>query len=498
MADGQGVAVRPQVQPLAPGTTYAVLVTDGVKDMAGDPIITMPAGVLLKAQAAIADAGVSKVGVVPDEDALKIEGARTLLAPLLDQVGREHVVAAWPFTTMLVKPRVDDMVRRATSVGVATTPTDLMTKTPAQAISDFALGITGLFNVDRVVYGTIESPYYLDETTRGLREDGGHKVEKVAFTMTVPRGLQPGRPVPVVIFGHGIMTERRFVLALGDVFASKGMAAIAIDLPFHGTRAVCVSNSPIAVVNPQTGEVTTLPPCQSGTTCNPQGRCVDAQGQGNHLSMFPVINYPVASGAAFLEVDHIVNTKDHFEQALVDLGALERSLRLGNWTGALGAPVDTTRIFYAGQSLGGILGATYLAGAPDIRRAVLNVPGADLVDMFDDSSIFGQQVDGLFTRLRVPRDSYEGERFLNVARWIVDAVDPANLGEATGARALLIQMATLDFIIPNPYTETLERVTGAPRRDYIAEHAFLVIPIEPEAPRGGRDMAAFLNGEALQ
>jgi pimeloyl-ACP methyl ester carboxylesterase len=240
-----------------------------------------------------------------------------------------------------------------------------------------------------------------------------------------------------------------------------------------------------------------LPPCQSGSTCNAQGRCVDATGQGNRLSMWPVINYPVASGAAFLEVDHIVNTKDHFDQALVDLGALERSLRTGNWSGALGAPVDTSRIVYAGQSLGGFIGATFVAGSPEIRRAVLNVPGADLVDMFDDSSVFGQQVDGLFTRLAVSRTSYEGERFLNVARWVVDAVDPANLGEATGARALLLQMATLDFIIPNDYTRTLERVTGAPRRDYIAEHAFLVIPIEPEAGRGGRDMAAFLNGEAL-
>ncbi|KAB2900052.1 MAG: hypothetical protein F9K40_09670, partial [Kofleriaceae bacterium] len=491
MEDGEGVAVRPEVQPLAEGTSYAVVVTDGVKDMAGDPIVAMPAGALLKAQAAIAEAGLSKVGVVPDEDAEKIEGARTLLAPLLDEIGRDDVVAAWPFTTMMVKPRVDDMVRRAATVGVATTPGDLVTRTPAQATADFALGISSLLNVDRVVHGTIESPYYLDETTRGLREDGGYRVDKVAFTMTVPRNVQASRPVPVVIFGHGIMTERRFVLALGDMFASKGFAAVAIDLPFHGTRTVCTSNSPISVVNPQTGEVTSLPPCQSGTTCNAQGRCVDATGQGNRLAMWPVINYPVASGAAFLEVDHIVNTKDHFDQSLVDLGAIERSLRTGNWTGVLGAPVDTSRIMYAGQSLGGILGATFLAGAPDVRRAVLNVPGADLVDMFDESSVFGQQVDGLFTRLDVPRESYEGERFLNVARWVVDAVDPANLGAATGARDLLIQMATLDFIIPNPYTRTLERVTGAPRRDYIAEHAFLVIPIEPEAGRGGREMVMF-------
>jgi hypothetical protein len=238
-----------------------------------------------------------------------------------------------------------------------------------------------------------------------------------------------------------------------------------------------------------------LPPCQSGTTCNELGRCVDAQGQGNALAQWPVLNYPIASGAAFLEIEHIANTKDHFDQAMVDLGALERSLRLADWSGVLGAPVDTAKIYYAGQSLGGVLGGTFLAGAPGIRRAVLNVPGADLVDMFDQSGWFGPQVNGFFTREGIARDSYEGERFLDVARWMIDAVDPQNLGEATGSRALLLQMATLDFIIPNDFTRTLERVTGAPRRDYVAEHAFLVIPVEPEFGRGGRDMAAFLAGE---
>jgi hypothetical protein len=74
-------------------------------------------------------------------------------------------------------------------------------------------------------------------------------------------------------------------------------------------------------------------------------------------------------------------------------------------------------------------------------------------------------------------------------------VDPQNLGESIGARDLMIQMATLDFIIPNDFTRTLERVTGAPRRDYTAEHAFLVIPVEPEFGRGGRELAAFLAGE---
>ena len=95
------------------------------------------------------------------------------------------------------------------------------------------------------------------------------------------------------------------------------------------------------------------------------------------------------------------------------------------------APVDDARVYYAGQSLGGILGATLLATQPTIARAVLNVPGADLVDMFADSTWFGPQVRGFFTRAGIAADSYEAERFLDVARWIVDAVDPLNLGAAT-------------------------------------------------------------------
>lgn len=495
MDDGIHVVITPANQPLAVGTGYAVVVTDRIEDLDGEPIIAMPAGVLLKAQAAVAEAGVSQVGVLPDADAVKVEDSRGRMTVLLDQVGRDHVVAAWPFVTMQVKPRLDVVQASAATLGVPTDPQDLVVRTPGQAVQDFPLAISSLISVERVVHGTIASPNFLDDTTRAWRADGGHRVDQVAFTMTVPRGVSASRPVPVVIFGHGIMTERRFVLAIGDALAGKGFAAIAIDLPYHGTRTRCIAGGPLSVVDPRTGELTSLPPCQSGTTCNEQGRCVDAAGQGNRLSQWPVLNYPVASGAAFLEVEQIANTKDHFDQAMVDLGALERSLRQGDWSEVLGTTVDTARIYYTGQSLGGILGATFLSGAPQIQRAVLNVPGADLVDMFDASAVFGPQVDGFFTRERIARESYEGERFLDVARWIIDAVDPQNLGPSTGSRALMLQMATLDFIIPNDYTRTLERVTGAPRRDYTAEHAFLVIPVEPEFGRGGRELAQFLAGE---
>jgi hypothetical protein len=39
----------------------------------------------------------------------------------------------------------------------------------------------------------------------------------------------------------------------------------------------------------------------------------------------------------------------------------------------------------------------------------------------------------------------------------------------------------------------LQAVTGAPRTDYVAEHGFLVIPLEPEYWRATADLANFLE-----
>lgn len=493
MADGVHVVVTPASLPLPERTNFAVVVTERVRDRAGAPLVPMPAGALLGAGAPIVEQGASTVPVVPLEDAVRLEDGRGRLAALWAARGRADAVVAWPFQTQTVQARLDRLAATAADLGLSPAPTVVETKTPGQALLDFPLAVSSLLSVDHVVYGTLTMPYFLDDVTRAWREDGGRRDLPVAFTMTVPRGVTAGRPVPVVVFGHGVMTERRFVLAIGDALASKGFAAIAIDLPFHGTRTQCIAGGPISVVDPRTGNLTSLPPCQAGTTCV-DGRCVGADGTGNRLAMWPVLNYPVASGAAFLEIEHIANTKDHFDQSVIELSALVRSLSTADWSPLLGAPVDRARIYYAGQSLGGILGATLLSTQPTIARAVLNVPGADLVDMFADSTWFGPQVRGFFTREGIAAGSYEGERFLDVARWIVDAVDPQGVGAATGDRALMLQMASLDAIIPNAYTRTLERVTGAPRRDYVAEHAFLVVPIEPEFLRGGRELAGFLDG----
>ncbi len=493
LADKQHLVVTPKSGRLAEKTSYALVVTKDIQDAAGMQPTIMPIGHFLRSQTPVLVDGKSQIRAVDDTDAVKLESSREELVGALDALGRDKILAAWPFTTMSVKEPLAELRTMSTKLATSPDPANVTKVTPGQALLDFPFGIGSIFNVDSVYNGTIETPNFLDPKKRSWRGDGAYTVENVRFTMTMPKSGTG--PVPVVIFGHGLITERRFVLAVGDALAAKGYAAISIDFPYHGSRTYCAKGGPISVVDPSDGSLTSLEPCQAGTTCNDEGKCVDANGNGNKLATFGVLDMPVASGAMFLEIEHIANTKDHFQQALVDLGSLDRSLRLGNWQQAIGRPIDTSHIYYAGQSLGGIMGAVFLGTNPDIQRAVLNVPGADLVPMFDDSTFFSPQLDAFFTRQHVKRESFEGRRFVTVAKWFMDRVDPLHYGEVIGAHDVLLQMATLDLIIPNKNTEELEAVTHAPRRDYIAEHAFLTIPIEPEYLRGTLDMANFLSGE---
>jgi len=490
------VEIVPELQPLPERSRFAVVVRDQVRDAEGQPIAIMPVGHLLTAEQPVALAA-SQVDAVDDADAVKLEGVRTEVTELLGELDdTSDVLTAWTFTTMTVRPALDDLLDQPQLLGVDPDPTLVEHMTPGEAVADFPLGFSSLFNVGDVYTGTIRSPIYLDPLTRAWRADGGHSVDDVPFTMAVPRNVDPDQPVPVVIFGHGIMTERRFVLAVADALAARGYATVAIDFPFHGERTYCWSEGPLSIPNPQTGELTPLAnPCQDGYTCAADGRCVDAANQGNYLSDWPIIGMHQASGAAYIEIEHIANTRDHFLQTLVDLASLSHSLRRGDWEAIIGAPVRTDELHYVGQSLGGIIGATFVSLSPEIRHAVLNVPGADTVDLFDQSGYFGAHVQAFFDREQVARDSYEGYRFMNVARWFMDAADPQGVADhlLDGGRKVLIQMALMDFIIPNEFTLKLEELSGAPRKDYLAEHAFLAIPVEPEYLRGVNDMASFIE-----
>ncbi len=521
------LSLTPEELPLRGASTYAVVVGQGLHDTSGRSVVPMATGHFVASEHPLFADGESQVSGLSDEDAERLEGVRTKVSGLLDVVGRDTLVTAWPFTTLDAVQRVAEAAAMVGALGIPVSPVIEARKPAYSLLGDDALEelFPGLLNpapavyavrtygVAEVVQGTLPMPYFLDRETRRWRDDGSSDVEAVPFWAMVPDDVDPDQPLPVVIFGPAVVCDRRFLITISGRLATNGFAAVAIDFPFHGERTVCIESSLAAVPNflppelqPLFGfedELIWLPPCVSGddATCSSSGECLSADGTPEDFTTFPLIDMKPASGAAFLDVRDIAHITDHFYQALVDVGGLHHSLKTADWSTVFGAPIDPTQVHYVGQSLGSIVGTVYVSVTPDIDRFVLNVPGSNMVDLFLDSDFFGPQVEEYFREIEIEDGSLEQQRLLAIASWLVDSVDPHTLGSliAEDERTGLIQMDRIDddtgdIIIPNYTTDSLARVTGLPVIEYpSALHVDLIIPgIGYEMQD---DMVDFLTGE---
>ena len=128
------------------------------------------------------------------------------------------------------------------------------------------------------------------------------------------------------------------------------------------------------------------------------------------------------------------------------------------------------------------------------------VPGAgpldDLVEDRARTAEARRQIEEYFANQMIPSPSFERERLLDVARWLIDSVDPHSVGHlyALEGREVLLQMDVGDIVIPNRTTRTLQRVSGLPMREYGSPlHADLVVPLVGDGQL--RDMADYLAGD---
>jgi dienelactone hydrolase len=324
-------------------------------------------------------------------------------------------------------------------------------------------------SVARVVFGTYESPDY--ETPAKVIPPTGTRTgtpspqgtNTIAYTLFLPAGAEPPGGWPVAIFGHGFTDSKQGApWTVASSLAHSGIASIAINVVGHGGGAG--------------GNLTVLSP--TGPTVIPDGgRGLDQDGNGTIDS---------TEGVNAVAPYTLVGNRDGLRQTVIDLMQLVREIQVGLDVDANGAAdLDASRIFYAGQSFGGIYGIDFVALEPHLAAAVANVPGGPIIEIARLSPSFRPLV-GISLLTRTPSlfnavpdatlanfvenlplrgepiriDTVPGasaiQELIDRNEWAQQSANPVALAPYVD-HPVIVQFAKGDRTVPNPTTSAMLR-----------------------------------------
>jgi len=236
--------------------------------------------------------------------------------------------------------------------------------------TDFPVAALGIFPgaVGSVAFGRFDSPDWETPakfippigTRTGVPAVQG--VNTLFFNLVLPAETPPVGGWPVAIFGHGFTDSKQGApIAVASTFASHGIATIAINVVGHGGGAA--------------GTLTIIPTAPGTPVVIPDGgRGIDQDGNGT-IDSTEGVNAAPSHG--------IIASRDGLRQTVADLMQLVRVIETGGISG-----LSRTRIYYAGQSFGGIYGVKFLALEDSVRAGVPNVPGGAIIEIARLSPIF--------------------------------------------------------------------------------------------------------------
>ncbi len=474
----QSKLVISPLQPLAPKTSYLVVLTTGIQSLSGQPAHAALPYALAQSTNPLADgSGNSQFTALSDAQAVALDPVRKLTnaaetaATSFDaQLPRSAIVLSWTFSTQSIS---DVLVAVRSKVQTDAPPVSAISTTP---VSVSPLGAADVY------VGTIDLPYYLAAAT-GKNDPtplstfwtgaGGSNLTrfntqpvatttiKIPLMVTVPR--TPPKPAggwPVVLYQHGITTNRATLLAVADALAGAGFAAVAIDLPLHGL----------------TGNET------DGTQAFYQPgleRTFDLDLIDNTSGAAGPDGVTDPSGSHFINLASPLSSRDNLRQAEADLLALTRALSVMDYDGG-GADFDTTKIRFLGHSLGAIVGATFLALEPTVGAATLAMPGGGIAKLLDGSARFGPQIAAGLAASGIIKGTADYEAFLASAQMAIDAADPINYTAAIAAsRGIhLVEIVGGNSALP----------------DQVVPNNVLNVPGTVPSPTAGTDPLAVLMG----
>ncbi|HZR14129.1 MAG TPA: Ig-like domain-containing protein [Acidimicrobiia bacterium] len=359
---------------LAQDTTYLLVVTRGIHDTHGNPIHAFGFGHtsipgeraydrLLVAALPFARAG----GATPSEIAdLSLFTTQSVTA--ISQTIRHQLLSA-------PAPAVDFDLGPAGSrtvfpdlPGLAVTWNRELSTTGPLSPAALPVAATQIFpgKIGTIAFGSYASPDYenADEVIPpvGTRtgEPAVQSVNHLQFTLFEPAGPPPHGGWPVAIFGHGFGDSKNGApWVVASSLANAGIATIAINVVGHGFGPL--------------GTYTVSEPGGAPVTFPAGGRGIDQDGNGTIDS---------TEGVSAVGAESLVSNSDGLRQTVIDLMQLVHVLHAGVDVDGDGSPdLSTSRIYYTGQSFGGIYGVELLGLEPTIRAGVTNVAGGPIVEI---------------------------------------------------------------------------------------------------------------------
>lgn len=426
------LTVRPIV-PLEENTKYYYFITNRLLDSKGKNIIR--------------DKGFERIlsensGLTDDEMRMReiVMEAISFLKKVRMDIPEHQIVLAGSFTTQNVRNVYKN--ERAFIYGEGM-PLNLSFDVDGDGNEDIAEAedykgrdYSYISHLKYIVEGRFDAPNFMDKKGRMVFKDSENiemqKIEKIQYTLFIPDGPEPHR---IAIFQHGLSASRWDMSGIAEIFLKENIALIAIDAVTHGSRTADTSKSGFQFLN---------------------------------------INDPLATRTNFMQT--------HFD--LMRLVQLVRSFegmdRLPYGPDGI-LDFDVERLFYIGNSLGGILGGVTISVEERLGLAVLNVAGGGLMD-FVQSYLY-QAAPSLATMPEVAL-------FAVVAQNLLDGIDPAVHSIYTDrSKNILLQEACGDTTVPNPTTESLARALGL----YLIKPVFREVPYINivDAPYTGRGLTQF-------
>lgn len=272
----------------------------------------------------------------------------------------------------------------------------------------------------------LDTERYVTRYNPVAQKTSDHQLDVI---LTVPNAFsgQAG-PFPLVMYQHGITSNKETVMAFADGLAAQGYATIAIDLPLHGSRGFDVDGDTVDEINAST---------------------VDVQH--------------------FMNLGYLLTGRDNLRQSFLDMIGLRMAIN-SEFTFDAASTIDDadfnrTSLDFVGMSLGAITGTAFTAlsaslGMP-VDSASLVVPGGGIVPLLLSSDSFGPIVQSsVLTAAGLDPLTVDAETaaavfasFSFAAQTIIEAADPNNYA-ATAVAAVPIYMAQVngDAVIPNQST----------------------------------------------